>query len=429
MEATPDTVLSVDSLWKVYGESARQALADEYRHLSKSELQDQFGWVIALKDVSLEVKRGETYVVMGLSGSGKSTLVRCLNGLIEPTAGTVDVLGTNLAGINQEELVQLRRSKLAMVFQHYALFPHRSVIENAAWGLEIQGIGRRTRNSRAGDMLALVGLGGWEDSYPAELSGGMMQRVGIARALTLEPEILLMDEPFSGLDPLIRREMQGELLRLKESLHAERSTIVFITHDLDEAVTVGERIAIMNDGEVVQIGAPGEVVLNPADAYVEDFTSDVRYGAVATAAHSMSDPETVITPGESIEDVLARIEEGNSPVGFVVDDSGKLLGVLSERRARRAIRRGEEDIVSVMSTDVPAVTPETGFDELVPIGMAAEHAVPVVDDSGVLVGEIQRVTLAAEMAERLAARQPDETDSDEDATRRPETRTTEEQPE
>lgn len=429
MEATPETVLSVDSLWKVYGDGAEQALSDEYQDLSKSEIQDQLGWVIALKDVSLEVKRGETFVVMGLSGSGKSTLVRCLNGLIEPTSGDVNVLGTSLTGITRDELTQLRRNSLAMVFQHYALFPHRSVIENAAWGLEIQGVGRRRRNTKARDMLGLVGLQGWEDSYPAELSGGMMQRVGLARALTLEPEILLMDEPFSGLDPLIRREMQSELLRLKASLHAELGTIVFITHDLDEAVTVGDRIAIMNDGEVVQIGSPEDVVLRPADDYVEDFTSDVRYESVATAAHSMSAPETVIAADESLEAALAKIEEGDSPVGFVVDGSGKYLGVLSERRARRAVRRGEEDLESVMRTDEPSVTPETGFDELVHIGMASEHAVPVVDESGGLVGEIQRVTLAAEMAERWTDTENGKQDSGGSAAGPPETPSVPKQPE
>ncbi len=413
-----ESVLSVNSLWKVYGDNPELALTDEHRGMSKSELQDELGLIVALKDVSLDVKKGETFVVMGLSGSGKSTLVRCLNGLIAPTSGDVNVLGRNVTEITNEELIELRRKSIAMVFQHYALFPHLSVIENTAWGLEIQGVGRRARNRRALEKLALVGLQGWEESYPVELSGGMMQRVGLARALTLEPEILLMDEPFSGLDPLIRREMQEELLSLKESLHTEQTTIVFITHDLDEAITVGDRVAIMNDGEIVQIGSPDEVVLKPADSYVEDFTRDVRYESVATAERSMSKPETVIALTEPLERALGRIEAADAPFGFVVDGSGEFQGILTERRARAAIRRGETAVRGVLSPDVTTVTPDTGFDELIHIGMAAEHSVPVLDDSGVLVGEVQRIALAAELAERASQQNgTDATDSDASTTR------------
>lgn len=261
--------ITVRSLWKVFGRNPERVLSPEYADRDKSFFQSEFGNVVGLRDVNFEVKKGETFVIMGLSGSGKSTLVRCLLRLIDPTAGEVFIDGEDITKMSDKELVEFRRDKIAMVFQHYGLMPHRNVLDNASWGLEVQGVDKAARYERTRKSLELVGLAGWEDSYPRQLSGGMQQRVGLARALVVDTDILLMDEPFSGLDPLIRRQMQDELLNLQTEL---QKTIVFITHDLNEALKLGDHIAIMHDGAVAQIGTPEDIVLRPEDEYVGDFT-------------------------------------------------------------------------------------------------------------------------------------------------------------
>ena len=254
--------ISVRSLWKVFGEDPDRAMSSEYIEKQKAVIQEELGCVVALKDVSFDVNEGETFVVMGLSGSGKSTLVRCLTRLIEPNSGEIYVDAEDVIKYNGRELTNFRRTKTAMVFQHFGLMPNRTILDNVAFGLEIQGIDKHTRWEKAREVIELVGLKGWEDNYATELSGGMQQRVGLARALAVDPEILLMDEPFSAVDPLIRREMQDELINLQTTL---KKTIVFITHDLDEALRLGSRIAIMKDGEIVQLGSKEEIVDNPAD--------------------------------------------------------------------------------------------------------------------------------------------------------------------
>ena len=268
--------IRVESVWKVFGRNPSRVLDPQYSGHDKSYFQSEFGNVIGLQDVSFQVSRGETFVIMGLSGSGKSTMVRCLIRLIEPTAGEIVIAGEDITNMSDKELIEFRRSKIAMVFQHYGLMPHRNVLDNAGWGLEVQGVKKPEREARTREVLELVGLGGWEASYPRQLSGGMQQRVGLARALATNTDILLMDEPFSGLDPLIRRQMQDELLRLQTELH---KTIVFITHDLNEALKLGDRIAIMHDGKVAQIGSPEDIVLRPEDEYVATYS---RCGAWET---------------------------------------------------------------------------------------------------------------------------------------------------
>ena len=271
----------------VFGENAEQVFEPEFSDKSRSEIQDELGAVVALRDVSFSVNPGEVYVVMGLSGSGKSTLARCLIRLIEPTRGSINFDGEDIVEFGDGELTEFRRKRIAMVFQHYGLLPHRPVLDNVAYGLEIQGAAEDERYEAAREAIVTVGLDGWEDYYPHEMSGGMQQRVGIARALAVDPDVLIMDEPFSGLDPLIRRKMQDELISLEQQLH---KTIVFITHDLNEAIKLGNRIAIMRDGEIVQEGPPEEIVTRPADDYVADFVQDVssvaelRAGATAPAA-------------------------------------------------------------------------------------------------------------------------------------------------
>jgi len=267
-----ETHIEVKNLWKVFGKNPNQVFEDSYSTKSRSEIQSELNLITALRDVSFSVYKGETFVVMGLSGSGKSTLVRCLTRLIDPTAGSIVIDNKDIIKYDQNELRDFRRSKIAMVFQQFGLLPHRNVIDNAAFGLEIRGIKKDSRHAIAEEMLNLVGLDGWGESRIDELSGGMQQRVGIARALAVNPEIMLMDEPFSGLDPLIRRQMRKELTTLQEEIH---KTMVFITHDLDEAVSVGDRIAIMRDGEIIQLGTPMEIINTPANDFVSEFTEGI----------------------------------------------------------------------------------------------------------------------------------------------------------
>ena len=264
--------IEVEGLWKIFGEDVERVFEPEHINKSRSEIQDELDVVIGLRDVSFGVKPGETFVVMGLSGSGKSTLARCLIRLIEATRGSLRFDGEEICDYTEKELTEFRRTKTAMVFQHFGLLPHRHVLDNVAYGLEIQGADEATRYETAEEAIRTVGLDGWESYYPHEMSGGMQQRVGIARALAVDPDVLIMDEPFSGLDPLIRRKMQDELNALQSQLH---KTIVFITHDLNEAIKLGDRIAIMRDGLIVQQGPPEEIVSHPADEYVADFVQDV----------------------------------------------------------------------------------------------------------------------------------------------------------
>jgi len=310
---------------------------------TRAQVQEETGHVIAVRDVSFEVQTGETFVVMGLSGSGKSTLVRCISRLIEPTAGEVIIDGRDVTKFSRAELTAMRRTRMSMVFQHFGLFPHRKVIDNISFGLEVRGTGRAERTARAMEVLELVGLGGWEDNYPRELSGGMQQRVGLARAMAVDPEILIFDEPFSALDPLIRREMQDELLRLQGSMH---KTMVFITHDFLEAIKMGDHIAIMKDGEISQIGTPEEIVANPADDYVREFTEDVPRYKVLSAGKVMrkaSDRATElhaqgagIAAKSKLDDLIEQAADRDDPLP-VVDEAGALVGEIDRAIIMRAM--------------------------------------------------------------------------------------------
>lgn len=338
---TPPHVFSVNNLWKVFGPKADRVPGDtELAELDGAELRSRTGCTAAVRDVSFDVRKGEVFVVMGLSGSGKSTLVRCLTRLIEPTSGEITMDGEDVLSMNTGRLRELRRHRAAMVFQHFGLLPHRSVVDNVAYGLEIQGMGRTQRRARAAEFITKVGLEGLEDRRPGQLSGGQQQRVGLARALAVDPEVLLFDEPFSALDPLIRRDMQEEVVRLHRE---EGRTMVFITHDLNEALKLGDRIALMRDGRIVQLGTPEEIVGSPADDYVRDFVRDVPREQVLTVraamrpadgAESVSGP--ALTPGttvsEAIEAVVrtgetARVVDGGRCLGVV--DHACLLGVVA----------------------------------------------------------------------------------------------------
>lgn len=272
---TPSEAIVIRDLWKIYSrkKDLRISSSDVENEERVEELDKGEDAVVAMKNVSLSVNHGETFIIMGLSGSGKSTLIRCLIRLVEPTSGEIVVNGENVVAMRKRELVDFRREKIAMVFQHYGLLPHRTVLDNVCFGLKLRGEEKEARRAKAVEALEQVGLKGWEKYYPASLSGGMRQRVGIARALVMDPSILLMDEPFSGLDPLIRRELQDEMIRLQKEMH---KTIFFVTHDLSEALRMGDRMAIMKKGEIVQVGSPDEVIANPADEYVAKFVQDER---------------------------------------------------------------------------------------------------------------------------------------------------------
>src|SRR6476620_4832719 len=282
--STHEAALAVDSLWKIFGNGADKIIGTADAYLSRKDLQAKTGCVMAVKDVSFEVAPGEVFVVMGLSGSGKSTLIRLLTRLIEPTAGQVVLNGEDIAAASDDQLRELRRHHVAMVFQHFGLLPHRKVIDNVGYGLEVRGEDKNTRRTRAKEMIDLVGLTGSENSYTDQLSGGMQQRVGLARALAVDPQVLMFDEPFSALDPLIRRDMQNEVVRL----HREAGrTMVFITHDLTDALRLGYRIALVRDGRIVQLGTPEEIVGSPADDYVREFVREVPREQVLTVRTAM----------------------------------------------------------------------------------------------------------------------------------------------
>jgi glycine betaine/proline transport system ATP-binding protein len=333
--SSSNPVFSVQGLWKVFGPKAASVPGDpELTSLDPAELRARTGCTAAVRDVSFDVRGGEVFVVMGLSGSGKSTLVRCLTRLIEPTAGAIAIDGEDVRAMDRSRLRELRRHRAAMVFQHFGLLPHRTVLDNVAYGLEIQGVGRAERRARAADVVAKVGLEGMEQRRPGQLSGGQRQRVGLARALAVDPEVLLFDEPFSALDPLIRRDMQEEVVRLHRE---EGRTMVFITHDLSEALKLGDRIALMRDGRVVQLGTPEEIVGSPADGYVREFVRDVPREQVMTVRTAMragdcggTEHPGALAPDAVVAEAIKVVAEAGR-AACVVDD-GRCLGVVDHAR-------------------------------------------------------------------------------------------------
>ncbi|MEM7169437.1 MAG: betaine/proline/choline family ABC transporter ATP-binding protein [Pseudomonadota bacterium] len=331
---TSKPAIECRGVWKVFGVSRESFLQGGGRSLSDKELVER-NWIVAVRDASFQIAPGEVFVIMGLSGSGKSTIVRCLSRLIEPTDGEVFVEGMNLLGASDAELIDVRRRKMGMVFQHFALLPNRNVVGNVAFPLQVQGIERKKREERAREMISLVGLDGREDYYPDELSGGQQQRVGIARSLASDPTLWFLDEPFSALDPLIRADLQDELLRLQEQLG---KTIVFITHDLDEAIKIADRIAIMDQGLVVQIGSPEELVLNPANDYVARFTKNVprakvvRVGTIMRPAQASDRTDVVsFSPNDRVTDVASIIVNHEGPAA-VREDNGPILGFVDREK-------------------------------------------------------------------------------------------------
>ncbi len=335
-------MISVRDLWKVYGPRAERIVGSPEADLPRGQLESVHGNVVAMRDVNLDVAPGEVFVVMGLSGSGKSTLIRCVTRLIEPTAGTVSIEGVDVTAANDDQLLQIRRHKVSMVFQHFGLLPHRTLLDNVAFGLELRGVDKKQRRDRADQTLSLVGLPGMGSYKPHQLSGGQQQRVGLARALATDPDIMLFDEPFSALDPLIRREMQDEIVRLRREL---KKTMMFITHDLSEALRLGDRIAIMRDGRFVQVGTPAEVVLEPADEYVANFVRDVPRSHVVPVDAVMS-PATdgpfagEVPTGTKVRDAVRLVANSDLPVR-VVDGEGRAVGTI-DRMCVLSVIAGED---------------------------------------------------------------------------------------
>ena len=384
--------IEIKNLYKVFGSDPQKGLKLLEKGMSKDEIYEKTKLTVGVQDASFEVNKGEIFVVMGLSGSGKSTLVRMLNRLIEPTSGQVLVDGQDVTKMDKNELVKFRRSKTSMVFQSFALMPHLTVLENASFGLELDGVDKKTRIERAGDALIQVGLEGWEDAYPDQLSGGMQQRVGLARGLAVDPDILLMDEAFSALDPLIRTEMQDELLKLQDR---HERTIVFISHDLDEALRIGDRIAIMEGGRVVQVGTPEEILQHPADDYVRAFFRGVDPTGVIAAGDIVRDSQpTVIwhTPSGSPRATLEMLNNRDREFAYVLDSERQFYGVVSID-SLRAVLDSDVDkpqLESAFIQNALVVRTDESLQDILP--QVASHAwpIPVVDENNVYHGVVSK---------------------------------------
>ncbi len=384
--------IEVKGLYKIFGAHPRQALEKIKRGQSKDELLQKTGHTVGINDATFAVDEGEIFVIMGLSGSGKSTLVRCINRLIEPTSGSITIDGEDITRLSAEKLRVMRQKKIGMVFQRFALFPHRTILQNVAFGLEIQGMDKLTREEKAMKVLETVGLKDWAHVYPEQLSGGMQQRVGLARALAADPDILLMDEPFSALDPLIRKEMQEELVELQDRMH---KTILFITHDLDEALKLGDRIAIMKDGIIVQLGTPEEILTNPADEYVASFVTDVDRSKVLTAENIMFRPFAVVRDDDGPRVAVRKMQkEGFSNI-FVVGPDRVLLGIVTVEKALEAVKNNVKDLHQILDTDIPITSPDVLVQDLMPMAVTAKVPIAVVDENKRLKGIIVRVSVLA----------------------------------
>ncbi|SIR92818.1 glycine betaine/proline transport system ATP-binding protein [Microbacterium sp. RURRCA19A] len=387
---TTPHAIAARNLFKVFGRSPQSAV----EKLRAGARRDQLGdaGTAAVIDASFDVEPGEIFVIMGLSGSGKSTIIRMLNGLHDATAGTVEVQGDPLTGVSTARLRSLRRERIAMVFQHFALLPHRTVAANVAYPLEIRGVGKAERLAKADEILALVGLEGWGDKLPSALSGGMQQRVGIARALAADTDILLMDEAFSALDPLIRREMQEQLLELQRTL---KKTIVFITHDLNEAMFLGDRIAVMRDGRIVQIGTPEDILTDPANDYVEQFVQDVDRARVLTAANVMERPRPRVDAGAGPRTALRQMRDAYMSAVYVTDRDRKLLGIVTDRDAVKLVRAGESSLLGRLKPVPHSVREDEVLMNLFVPAVESPLPLAVLDAEGRLTGVIPRVTLLA----------------------------------
>lgn len=359
------TKIEIKNLSILFGSEKNRAKKMILKGKSKQEILKETGCTVAVRNANLEIEEGEMFVIMGLSGSGKSTLLRCINRLNEPTMGEIRVNGIDITRSSDKELLQIRRKELAMVFQHFGLLPHRTVLSNVSFGLELQGVPKEEREKKAQESIELVGLKGYENQRVDELSGGMQQRVGLARALANNPEVLLMDEAFSALDPLIREQMQDELLLLQEKM---KRTIVFITHDLDEAIKLGDRIAIMKDGEVVQVGTPEEILTDPANAYVTRFTESVDRGRIVTASSIMlKQPIVVRIKRDGPEAIFRKMRERRLYALPVIGNDDQFIGEIQYKDVLKLRKEGSKDVSSIVQTEVPSVLENTTVEDMLPL--------------------------------------------------------------
>ena len=381
--------IKVEKLTKIFGKRPKEILKRLKKNQSKEKIFKETGYTVGVKNVSFVVNEGEFFVIMGLSGSGKSTLIRCLNMLNKPSAGNIYVDGEDVVKYSPSQLREFRQKKAAMVFQNFGLFNHRTVLGNVEYGLEVRGMTQEERKIIALETIESVGLSGWENKYITELSGGMQQRVGLARALANNPDILLMDEPFSALDPLIRRDMQLELLDIQSKL---KKTIVFITHDVNEAFKLGDRVAVMKDAEIVQIGEPEDILNNPSNSYIENFVRGTDRSKVLQAKHIMVKPNAMVNLKHGLKVAIKEMESNSISSVFVVDDNRKLEGIISIDSAIEAVKN-KRTFREVLTQDYFTTDEETYMEELIPMAIDTKYPIAVINENRKLMGIIMRVSV------------------------------------
>ncbi len=394
-----DLIVEIEmrNLSKIFGTDPRSAVEDLNSGKGKEEILKKTGHTIGLRNVNLTINKGEIFVLMGLSGCGKSTLERCINSLLKPTAGSIIVNGTEITSLDTQSLRDFRRHNISMVFQNFGLIPHRSVLDNVAYGLEVQGMPREKRYAKSMSAIELVGLSGYVNSKPSSLSGGMKQRVGLARAIATDPEILLMDEAFSALDPMIRKNMQDELLDLQDKL---KKTIVFVTHDLDEALKIGDRIAIMRDGAIIQVGTPEEILTKPADDYVATFVDGIDRSKVLTCENVMKTPEVVIPLKTGPRTALKMLDDKDQTIGFVIDKEKRFVGIVRAEDLSRALER-TVTLLEITDTSIRTVVPTTSVEDLIPIMIETNYPIPVLNDKHGLVGAVYPASVMGKLRSKV----------------------------
>lgn len=385
--------IKIDRVSKIFGPRPKKVVPMVEKGADKKEILAKTGHTVGVYDASMEIMEGETFVIMGLSGSGKSTLIRCLNLLNRPTSGAIYVDGENVVAYNKNQLRYFRQKKIAMVFQHFGLFSHRTILENIEYGLEVRGMSKTERREIAQKHLETVGLKGYEHKYPDELSGGMRQRVGIARALANDPDILLMDEPFSALDPLIRREMQLELLDIQNRL---QKTIIFITHDVNEAFRIGDRVAVMKDGKVEQVGTPEEILAKPANNYISEFIRDIDRSKILQAENIMMKPFGLVSLKDGLNVATQVMRENGISSAFVTDRQRQLQGIITIDQAINGLKE-KLTIQEVMTTEVKTVRPDEYVQDIIPLVLDSKYPIVVTDANKTILGIILRVHVLASL--------------------------------